>query len=176
VPVGGGNRRTGGNSALSRDRASHHDRTALMLVQDFVDVPIAVDRVVESLTAGEQLGVWAEAAYRMGERLAVGPSKVLVAPVTLEVGDPVPSSDSVRIPIRWQADGAEWLFPHMEAELVVSEITPDLTHLALRGTYRPPLEGLGSVLDRLAFHRVAEATVRNFLERLADGLIAAEPA
>lgn len=145
-----------------------------MLVQDFVDVTVPVDRVIEALTAEGRLGVWAEAAYRMGERLAVGPAKLLAAPVTLEVGDPVHSSDSVRIPMRWQAEGAEWLFPHMEAELVVSEITGELTHLALRGSYRPPLEGLGSVLDRLAFHRVAEATVRNFLERLAQGLRAGE--
>jgi hypothetical protein len=147
-----------------------------MLVQDFVNVALPVDHVVEALTKEGQLGVWAEAAYRMGERLAVGPSKLLAAPVTLEVGDPVQSLDSVRIPLRWQADGAEWLFPHMEAELVVSEITPELTHLALRGTYRPPMEGLGSVLDRLAFHRVAEATVRNFLERLATGLQAVDGA
>ena len=141
-----------------------------MLVQDFVDVSVPVDRVVDQLTTEGRLGVWAEAAYRMGERLAVGPAKLLAAPVTLEVGDPVHSSDSVRIPMRWQAEGAEWLFPHMEAELVVSEITGELTRLALRGSYRPPFEGLGSVLDRLAFHRVAEATVRNFLERLAQEL------
>lgn len=141
-----------------------------MLVQDFVDVPRPLDEVVEALVRSGHLGVWAEAAYRMGERLAVGPSKLLVAPVTLEVGEAVRGSDSVRIPIRWSADGASWLFPHMEAELVLSEITADLTHLTLRGSYQPPLEGVGAVLDRLAFHRVAEATVRNFLERLAGEL------
>ena len=145
-----------------------------MLVQDFVDVPQSLDDVLVALRANGDLGTWAEAAYRMGERLAVGPSKLLVAPVRLEVGEPVHGSDSVRFPIRWSAEGAEWLFPHMEAELVLSEITPTLTHLTLRGTYRPPLEGVGQLLDKLAFHRVAEATVRNFLERLAGGIAESE--
>lgn len=141
-----------------------------MLVQDFIDVPLSIDAVEHALVSNGKLGVWAEAAYRMGERLAVGPSKLLAAPVNLEVGDPVHSSESIRFPLRWSADGAPWLFPHMEAELVLNEITPDLTHLTLRGSYRPPMEGFGAVMDRLAFHRVAEATVRNFLERLAGGL------
>ncbi len=120
------------------------------------------------LTEGD-LGVWAEGAYRMGERLAVGPSKVLAAPVSLDVGEPVHGSDSVRFPVRWEVAGAEWLFPHMEAELVLSELTPEITHVVLRGSYRPPLDG--AALDRLAFHRIAEATVRHFLERLAGGVL-----
>jgi hypothetical protein len=143
-----------------------------MLVADFIDVGLPLERTEHALLSGEDLGVWAEAAYRMGERLAVGPSKALVAPVTLEVGSPVDGTDSVRFPLRWEASGARWLFPHMEAELVLSELTQEITHIALRGSYRPPFDGFGAALDRLAFHRVAEATVRNFLERLAAGILA----
>jgi hypothetical protein len=142
-----------------------------MLVRDFIDIPLPLGAVEHALLSGEELGVWAEAAYRMGEGLALGPSKSLAAPVTLEVGDPVSGSDSIRFPVRWEAVGAQWLFPHMEAELVLSELTSQITHIALRGSYRPPLEKFGAALDRLAFHRVAEATVRHFLERLAAGIL-----
>lgn len=143
----------------------------LMLVKDFIDLPMPLTEVEAALLTEGDLGVWAEGAYRMGERLAVGPSKVLAAPVSLEVGDPVHGSDSVRFPVRWEVPGAEWLFPHMEAELVLSELTPEITHIVLRGSYRPPLEEVGAALDRLAFHRIAEATVRHFLERLAGGVL-----
>ncbi len=142
-----------------------------MLVQDFVDVSLPLKTVEDALADEPNLGVWAEAAFRSGEDLAVGPSRAIRVPVTLEVGEPVHSSDSVRYPIRWEARDARWMFPHMEAELVINEITEKVTHLTLRGSYRPPLEGFGQALDRLAFHRIAEATVRNFLERLAAGLV-----
>jgi len=42
------------------------------------------------------------------------------------------------------------------------------THIEFRGVYTPPLGGLGALLDRIAFHHIAEATVRTFLERLVS--------
>jgi hypothetical protein len=58
----------------------------------------------------------------------------------------------------------------MEAELVLTPLGPDLTHVTFRGSYDPPLSGFGAVLDRIALHRVAESTVRSFLQRLAAAL------
>lgn len=140
------------------------------LVSDAVDVPLSMEQVERGLL-GSDIGMWAEAAYRRGERLAVGPGgPALTATVELDVGEPVYGTDRVTIPFAWRALGSAWLFPHMEAELVLSPITPTLTHLTFRGRYRPPLQIVGAMLDKLAMHRIAEATVHSFLERLADAL------
>lgn len=144
-----------------------------MLIHDFVDVGVPLDRV-EMILANSNMGLWAEVAYRRGERLAVGPGALgVAAPVDLEVGDPVYGTDSVTIPVAWKAADAQWLFPHMEAEIVLSPLTADITHLTFQGRYTPPLNSVGAMLDRIALHRVAEATVRTFLERLADAVMEA---
>jgi hypothetical protein len=40
----------------------------------------------------------------------------------------------------------------------------------LRGSYERPLGALGQRVDRLLIHRVAEATIRSFMLRLAESL------
>jgi hypothetical protein len=42
--------------------------------------------------------------------------------------------------------------------------------LTLAGSYRPPLGSLGHALDRVILHRVAVATIRDFLARVAAQL------
>ena len=42
--------------------------------------------------------------------------------------------------------------------------------LELAGAYRPPLRGLGAGLDRAIMHRVATATTRTFMNRVAGGI------
>jgi hypothetical protein len=144
-----------------------------VLVHDFVDVVRPVMAVEAALTGAAQsdFGVWAEAAYRRGELLAVGPGEgTLKVTVELEVGEPIRGSTGTTIPLTWRAAGATSLFPMMEAELVLTPLGPDLTHVTFRGSYDPPLSGFGAVLDRIALHRVAESTVRSFLQRLAAAL------
>ena len=48
--------------------------------------------------------------------------------------------------------------------------TPTTTYSRLRGSYEPPLGALGQHVDRLLMHRVAEATIRSFMLRLAESL------
>lgn len=144
-----------------------------MLIQDFIDVSLPLEEVEDRLIHSSDLGTWAAAAYARGEQLAVGPGVAGVAArVELEVGKPLRGSDSVVIPFAWRAVGSRLLFPHMEAELVLTPLGSATTTLSFRGSYRPPLGGLGEVLDRVAMHRLAQATVRNFLERLTDALTA----
>ena len=142
-----------------------------MFVQDFVDIPVPVDVVVEILTDDDgSMGIWAASAYRRGERMALGVGQAVNASVEFERGDPVVGLDVVSMPITWQATNAV-LFPRMDAELNLVPIGSHWSHVGFRGRYRPPLEGLGKLLDRLAFHRIAEATVHNFLDRLGEALI-----
>jgi hypothetical protein len=143
-----------------------------MLVHDFVDLDVPRDRVVSMLSAvGDELALWAQAAFRRGEELAIGPgSGTVTAPIELEIGVPLESWEAVTIPMSWKASTATQLFPRMEAEIVVSALGPAITHLEFRGSYVPPMDGFGKLLDKLALHRVAESTVRSFLSRLSDAI------
>jgi hypothetical protein len=91
----------------------------------------------------------------------------VAVPVEFSIGVPIVGSNSVAYPVRWKATGATQLFPHMDAELVLAPLL-DATHLEFRGVYTPPMGPVGALLDRVALHRLAAATVRNFLERLVE--------
>ncbi|HZD75078.1 MAG TPA: hypothetical protein VE776_14525, partial [Actinomycetota bacterium] len=46
------------------------------------------------------------------------------------------------------------------------------TQLAISGRYDPPLGTVGRTIDRIALHRIAEATIKDFLDRVAATLLA----
>jgi hypothetical protein len=115
---------------------------------------------------------WADVAYREGEQLRsrVGPSERLARDVDLEIGIPEIHSSGVVYPVHWTASGANLLFPELQADLVLTKQGSRKTSLTLRGTYRPPLGVLGRLADRAGLHLVAEATVKNWMDRLAEAL------
>lgn len=137
------------------------------MVSDFMSVPLPMDVVQQRISGSDGLALLADAAYRRGEELAVGPSETVAVPVEFTMGVPAVGSNSIAFPVRWKATGSTLLFPHMDAELVLSSLG-ESTHVEFRGVYTPPMGPVGALLDRVAMHRLAEATVRNFLERLVD--------
>lgn len=136
-----------------------------MMVEDFVTVPLQLGDVQDRIAGSDGIALIADAAYRRGEELAIGPTPAVAAKVAFTIGVPVVGSNAVIFPIAWEATGARSLFPHMDAELVLSPMV-DSTHIEFRGVYTPPFGGLGALLDRVALYRLAQATVRAFLERL----------
>lgn len=110
----------------------------------------------------------AHIAYRQTEELRarVGPGFVFAKAVRLEVGEPILGPGDIRVPVSWVATGASRLFPQLDGELVVSEVGGDLTQVVFRGSYDPPLGGVGEALDRVLLHRLAEATVKRFVDAL----------
>jgi hypothetical protein len=72
------------------------------------------------------------------------------------------------IGLRWNAARAAALFPSMEAELVVYPLSKDETQIELHGRYTPPLGTVGSALDSLIGHRVADASVHRFVTDVAS--------
>lgn len=134
-----------------------------------VDAPFGqVERAVLDLLGG--LPEAAEIAYRKGEELRSRlptDGHAVAKTVRLRVGGTLRSEAETVIPLTWEATGTPGLFPRMEADLVVTALGAHLTHLALRGSYRPPLGGVGRALDRALLHRVAEMCVKGFVDRLA---------
>lgn len=118
---------------------------------------------------------WAAESYREGETIhdKVGPggdTKHIAKTVQVRTGTPQRSDAETAIPITWEATGTPGLFPKMEADLTIARVGPDLTQLALRGSYDPPLGAVGRVLNRTLLHRVAEASVKAFVDRIAAAL------
>jgi hypothetical protein len=87
-------------------------------------------------------------------------------------------SNTAGLALRWEVTGPGGaLFPVLDANLELVRAGPQTTWLTLTGAYRPPLGTLGQALDRAILHRVAGATIRGFLSRIATGLHAGpEPA
>jgi hypothetical protein len=87
-------------------------------------------------------------------------------------GSPV-GGPATKLPLKWKAAKAAAIFPSMEAELVVYPLSKEETQLDLHGLYRPPLGAVGNALDSLVGHRVADASVHQFLRDVA-GLLRTE--
>lgn len=145
-----------------------------MFVYYFVQLTRSREEVDRALLDGlDGLAALADVAYRRGEELRAriglgrGP---LAKEVRLDVRNPRRTEAETTVPMTWEATGPSGLFPSMEADLVVAGLGPDLTQLALRGSYRPPLGAVGQALNRAMLHRVAEASVKAFVDRLAEAV------
>lgn len=116
------------------------------------------------------LEVWAGVAYREGEdlRARVGPGGHMAKSVSLELGAGEIHRRGVVYAVRWDANGGGVLFPKLTAELVLSQMGADMTSVTLDGTYDPPMGVVGRALDRAMLGKVAEATVRNWVDKIAD--------
>jgi hypothetical protein len=93
--------------------------------------------------------------------------------VEIDVGKPVSGVGRTWIPISWRATGPTALFPVLEAELELASLGSQLTPLSLNGRYQPPLGLIGRTIDKALLSRVAEATIKDFIDRLASAI---EPA
>jgi len=80
------------------------------------------------------------------------------------LGDPVRSSARTWIPISWQATGPSGLFPVLDGDLELATLGAERTQLAFSARYRPPLGLIGRMVDRALLSRVAEATIKDFVE------------
>ena len=152
-----------------------------MLIHDFIHIDAAAESVAGLVESGaEWLAPLAADAYQDGQthllRAGPGEGRPLSKRVRMTLGQVRKRQDSVVVPIHWEATGITGLFPVLDAELEFAPVGADITELNLWGTYDPPLDGFGVRLDQMIFHRVAEATVRSFLGRLADSIRACVPA
>ena len=145
-----------------------------MFIYYFVQLAHSRQQVERALLEGlDGLPTLADVAYRRGEELRarIGPGWGPAAKeVRLGVGTPWRGEAETTVPVTWEATGPSGLFPRMEADLVVGGLGTDLTQLALRGRYRQPLGSFGRAIDRALLHRVAEASVKDFVDRLAEAV------
>jgi len=149
-----------------------------MFVRYYLELPLPFEEVEEAILRSPPdwiPGVAREAEAR-GELLlaevGVGsPGHRVEKQVQIELGKPFRLASKTVRPMEWRATGAEILFPSLEADLEVAALGGNRTQVSVSGRYRPPLGPVGNVIDRALLHRVAEATIKDFLDRLGETLM-----
>jgi hypothetical protein len=153
-----------------------------MFVRYYVELPLAAGQVEESLLAsppGWLAAIAGEAQARGDELLTavgVGPlGPRLGRRVAIELGDPVRFPSMTSLPLTWEPIGLEGLLPRLDATIEVGSLGQDRTQLAISARYRPPLGVVGRAIDLVLLHRVAEATLKDFLDRLGQAITLSRP-
>ncbi len=150
-----------------------------MFVYYFALAPLPVAEAERRLLDRlDLLETWAGEAYRNGERIAAGVrvgSGVVSKQVQLRAWPVARTEGVATMRVAWAATGVPGLFPEMDGDLVLAALGDELTQVALRGSYRPPLGRVGTVLDRALLHRIAESSVKEFVDRIAREISPVSP-
>jgi hypothetical protein len=147
-----------------------------MFVRYFIELPYEAGDVERALAAGPErwLPAVAEQAHARGERLladvGIGDDFRLAHTVEITVGSPARFPTKLVVPISWQPTGGRSVLPSMDADLEIAPLGGHGCQLAVSARYEPPLRALGKVLDQAVLHRIAEATVKDFLDRVGDAI------
>ena len=148
-----------------------------MFARYFVELPIEAGAVERGLVSDPDAWVPAIArtASEHGRRLLAevgfGREHRVATEVEISFGEPVRIPTKTILPMSWRAAGTSRLFPELEADLEVAPLGPARSQLSMSARYAPPFGALGRALDRALLHRVAEATLKDFLDRVGRSLV-----
>lgn len=105
----------------------------------------------------------------------LGPVRGLSRVVEVQLGELVAHDDSAQLALRWEVAGpGGGLFPALDADITLGRVDDQATTLTLTGVYRPPLGSVGAGLDQAILHRVAVATIHDFLGRVGAAISSPE--
>ena len=146
-----------------------------MLIQDFIQIAKPFDEAQALILRDPHalLDTSIAAGYHDGEQLGLRLAPLRKHPgigkkIWVDIGEPYSRGEGLFIPVHWWAKGATFLFPRLEGDLEVMPLGTDTTQITLMGRYDAPLGGPGKKLDRMLLHRLAEASVRSFLNRVGE--------
>lgn len=146
---------------------------------EYVNRPYAV---VRDALRGDAGGIFSRATKGAAGRANALAASLHVELGSLEVGadvaisvlsiDETPAAAgrpaTTHIKLAWKAAHAAAIFPSMEADLAVYPLSKEETQLDLHGLYRPPLGAVGSAVDSMVGHRIADASVHRFVADVAS--------
>jgi hypothetical protein len=148
-----------------------------MFARYFVELPMFSEEVEHALSHDPRawLPGLAERANHRGDLLLaeVGFGEVvrIKRTVVVELGRSVRSGTKTVFPLRWTSSGAAGLFPSLDADLEVAPLGPGRAQLAMSARYVPPFGPVGRAVYRAVLSRVAEATLKDFLDRVAETIL-----
>jgi hypothetical protein len=148
-----------------------------MFVRYFLELDLPATVAEEALLRSphEWIPGLAVGASSRGERLLTevgfGTEPRVQKLVMVELGEPIRLEAKVILPMRWDpTGGGGGLLPSLDGDIELAPLGPARSQLAMTARYTPPFGVVGEMADRALLHRVAEATVRDFVERIAEGL------
>jgi hypothetical protein len=151
-----------------------------MFVRYFVELPFSTEQVERLLTGDPDtwLPGLAGKANRRGDDLLAevgfGDKVRVTRPVAITIGRLIRAGSKTVLPLAWVASGGAGLFPSLDADLEIAPLGPGRTQLAMSARYSPPLKAVGRAIDRIVLFRVAEATLKDFLDGVASTLTSLE--
>lgn len=77
------------------------------------------------------------------------------------------SAPSTQLALEWEAASQAGWFPLMKADLSIYPLTGTETQLDFWGFYEPPFGTVGKAINAVAGYRIAEASVRRFIDDVA---------
>jgi len=133
----------------------------------------AIEHVVLD-APGSWLPSLAASANHRGDRLLAevgfGDDVRIARTVAITVGTPTRMPTKTTIPLGWSASGPAGMFPALDADLEIAPLEDGRCQLAISARYEPPLGAVGRAIDRAVLARVAEATLKDFLDRVRDSV------
>ena len=148
-----------------------------MFARYFIELPMSPEQVSVALARHPEEWVpgLAEQANHVGDTLLAdvgfGEHLRIARTVVLELGEPITMATKTLIPLQWEATGPRGVFPSMEADLEIAPLSADRTQLAMSARYVPPMGAVGRAMDRTLLFRVAEATLKDFLDGVGRALM-----
>jgi hypothetical protein len=147
-----------------------------MFIRYYLELDLPVTEAGRSLLADPSSwvpGIAREADDRTERLLAevgfvLGDTRRIDKEVEFRVGSPRTVHSTTILPVSWSARGGDRLFPHLDADIEIAPLGSYRTQLSISARYRPPLGTLGQALDKALLHRVAEATIKDFLDRTGE--------
>ena len=113
--------------------------------------------------AGERLVT--ELGFHVGGASIARPIEVEVSPATVYPG-------RCEVYLSWKAAVTPALYPELEGVLQLAAVAAQQTRLSFEASYEPPGRAVGRLVDRALMHRVAEASLGEFVDRVAGALAA----
>lgn len=148
-----------------------------MLVRDFIEVAVPLEAAVTAVTDPE---LWTRALdadldpadqvilARFGIQGLFGkPSR----PSDVRVGRTSHQPRGTIVDLQWQPSGTEDWVPVMQADITLSALSSQLSHLEFNGCYCRSSALSSTPADRVVQHRVVEYAVRMILERVSRALL-----
>jgi hypothetical protein len=151
--------------------------------EQLLDVSFTTARArLANLTRSRALGAAADDAYS-SEMIGLAQAQpVAFAPgmcrlTQVQVHELKAGGGSARLALRWQVSRpGGGLFPVLDADITLTAAGEHATNLMLAGAYRHPPGTVSAGHDRAAWHPMAAATIRAFLNHITEAISHAAPA
>lgn len=149
--------------------------TTSVLIERYVDCPFSVagDYAADYLRRAEAGGPESVVRASIFGSASIMPRRKVALTFGLRRDQSDPGRSHDEISIFW--DARSWMFPNFSGSIRFRISSPG-TRMVLSGSYEPPFGFAGRIFDDLFGRHIAAATMRDYLDRLANDLEAREAA